>query len=341
MARNPQPPERDWTADSLRLAIRKLKRRLADVEAFEPSNVKARNDPKIEALEAAIAETLVDVFGSNTGSYRRYQAAATLDTAGINMNGTPFHEITEGLVHGKGRAIELLGAAIRMLTEKLEDDFGESLQPDPRIAQAGVGQAGAMLVGYGGSGSGYNVGPYGYGTPDGKLEGVQARGVAGDIRVSIQNDTPTGGVIIADSPEARYSELQARVTLLETSLDQLRSELAAPTRRQISIGHNQGPDFEPVPVEELDNVGELIVLLKQQGPVPPPDPTALIQQSKKAAGVSAKIKQYLDAFTLEALKGAGGEIGKRLAQAPFWIAVYHGIDRVTEILTLWLTHAPH
>jgi hypothetical protein len=67
----------------IRLAIRKLTRRLDDLAAFKPAEIKARRDPKIVTLEASIAETLVDVFGRNTGSYRRYQGAATLDTAGL------------------------------------------------------------------------------------------------------------------------------------------------------------------------------------------------------------------------------------------------------------------
>lgn len=123
MAKNPEPREQDWTPDSIRLAAKKLRRRLADVEAFDPSKVTARRDPALRSLETAIAETLVDVFGANTGSLRRYQSAANLDTAGINLNGTPFHEVMDGLVHGKARALELLNGAIRMLSEKLEDDF--------------------------------------------------------------------------------------------------------------------------------------------------------------------------------------------------------------------------
>jgi hypothetical protein len=45
------------------------------------------------------------------------------------------------------------------------------------------------------------------------LQGVQATGVAGNIRVSIQNDTPTGGVIVAGGQtEARFLDLLGRVT---------------------------------------------------------------------------------------------------------------------------------
>jgi hypothetical protein len=129
---------------------------------------------------------------------------------------------------------------------------------------------------------------------------------------------------------------------LEASFGQLRRELASHSQdREVGIGHNQGPDFTPVTIEELGEVDELIALLKEQDPVPTSDRTKLIENSQKATEVSDKIKQYLDTFAIEAFKNAGGEIGKRLAQAPFWIALYTGIDRVTEALALWLTHGPH
>jgi len=53
--------------------------------------------------------------------------------------------------------------------------------------------------------------------------------------------------------------------------------------KEIGIGHNQGPDFAPIPVEELDDVDDLIALLKEQGPVPPTDPTELTEGSQKAS----------------------------------------------------------
>jgi integrase len=74
-----------------------------------------------------------------------------------------------------------------------------------------------------------------------------------------------------------------------------------------------------------DGVDDLIALLKEQGPVPPSDPTELTERSQKAKRISDKIKQYLDGFAVEAFRSAGGEIGKRLAQVPLWITLYHGI----------------
>jgi hypothetical protein len=121
-----QPEDRELTRAEIHLAMRRLQRRVSDVEAFDPTKVRSQQDPNIRALEAAIKETLAEIFGPNSRTYRSYSAAAALDTAGINMNGTPLHEVIEGLVHGKERSLVLLQQAIRSFEEKLEDLTGET-----------------------------------------------------------------------------------------------------------------------------------------------------------------------------------------------------------------------
>jgi hypothetical protein len=121
-------PEKEWTPESIRGALRKVRRRLADVEAFDPQKVTRQFDPAVTSLEISIRAMLADVFGANGRPYRSYQPAATLDMAGVNMNGTPLHEVIEGLVRGKERSITLLNGAIRFFEEKMQDDFpGEPL----------------------------------------------------------------------------------------------------------------------------------------------------------------------------------------------------------------------
>jgi hypothetical protein len=330
MAKTPrtpeQPEEKVWTPELIRSSLRKLRRRLAEVEAFDPQKVTRQFDPQVTVLEAQLRETLSDVYGRNSQSFRIYQSAASLDTAGINMNGTPLHRVIDGLVHGRARSIELLRSALRLLEEKMEDDF-----PGEPLDQVALSASTAITL-TGGAGPSTGAG----------IQGAQARGLAGNIRVSIQNDRAAGAVIIADGQnEARFAELRGQVTLLEASLNELRRELASARDKEIGIGHNRGPDFEPIAIEELSNVDDLIALLKEQGPVPPADTAQLTATSQKVTKVSDKIKQYLDSFAVEAFKSAGGEIGKRLTQAPFWMAAVYGIDRVTEALALWLAHVPH
>jgi hypothetical protein len=313
MARKPPsepPPEKEWTPESIRGALRKVRRRLTDVEAFDPQKVTRQFDPAVTSLEISIGEMLADVFGANGRSYRSYQPAATLDMAGLNMNGTPLHEVIDGLMRGKEQSITLLNGAIRFFEEKMQDDF-----PGEPFDQAAL--SGSTVIASTASGN-----------PSDTL-GVRAHGAAGTIRVSIQNDTPTGGVII----EPPFEVLMRRVALLETSLSELRRELNAPT--SVGIGHNRGPEFNLASDEELDDIDELIALLKEQGPNPPTDRKNLVERSQRATLIAEKINAGLFAIGDELAKGAAREAGKEML-IPLWTAVSHWIASVGHGLLTWL-----
>jgi hypothetical protein len=161
--------------------------------------------------------------------------------------------------------------------------------------------------------------------------GVEALGQAGTLRVSIQNDTPTGGVIVADSPATGYAELRTRVTLLESSLVELRRNLDAPAQiGDIGIGHNQGPPFAPISPDELLQVDELIALLKDRGPDKPID-SPVIEQSKRAQQVSKHITDGVLELGKELSKGGAREAGKEML-AHLWTSVSHWIDVVVQFV---------
>jgi predicted nucleotide-binding protein len=116
----------------MQAGIARFARRIKEVEAFEPERVGDRQDPNIDALEASIAEALSLTFGHDTPTRRLYSPAATLDTAGYNMNGTPHHEVIAGLVQGKQRALVLLNQAIKSLEEQIADrSDGSHAWPGP------------------------------------------------------------------------------------------------------------------------------------------------------------------------------------------------------------------
>jgi hypothetical protein len=98
---SPPPQEVELTPLQMRAAISRFERRIRDLDEFDPTTITSRSDPRVAALEASIEEVLSETFGHSTVAYRRYSLAAEIDTAGINMNGTPHHEVIEGLVHGK------------------------------------------------------------------------------------------------------------------------------------------------------------------------------------------------------------------------------------------------
>jgi hypothetical protein len=193
MAKNTTPSNKQPTLSEMHLAIRQLNRRIVDIEAFDPIAVTAQRDPKIVELEAAIKETLSEVFGRNTSSYRTYMAAAVLDTAGLNLNGTPLHEVIEGLAHGKERSLSLLKRAVRSFQEKIEDD------PDYHNARAGTAMAGAAMAGYGGVAA-----DAGSPAPRAELGGAEAKASAGELRPRIQDGFPVGAASDVGPQPATY-----------------------------------------------------------------------------------------------------------------------------------------
>jgi hypothetical protein len=132
--------------------------------------------------------------------------------------------------------------------------------------------------------------------------------------------------------EAAYQDLMARVALLEAAV----SSLLTVGEPAIGIGHNKGPsDFEAVSAEDLDNVNDLIALLKEQGPIPPSDPTKLIERNEKALQLSARINEGLVALGTEIAKGSAREAGKEMF-VPLWTALSHCITSVSHALLTWL-----
>src|SRR5687767_4292360 len=93
-----QPPEPQPAAlspEQIETAIPKLKRRIAELEALDPSSVQERGDPRFEAVEHKIDDTLVEIFGNNAVEYHRYRIGS-LDMASIHFGGTPISEVRAG-----------------------------------------------------------------------------------------------------------------------------------------------------------------------------------------------------------------------------------------------------
>jgi Protein of unknown function (Hypoth_ymh) len=133
MAVNSIPPEPfDLSTQEMASAIARFRRRIAELENFEPSSVKNRSDPRIDALEVSIDESLREAFGHDTSQYRLYSGARSLDTAGINMaHATPLPQVIAGLTRGKERALALLNQATRFFEEKLTDLGEQPSQSSP------------------------------------------------------------------------------------------------------------------------------------------------------------------------------------------------------------------
>jgi predicted nucleotide-binding protein len=111
----------------MRQGIDRLRRRIVDLEAFEPTSVNERWAPQTRAIETAVEETLARVFGNGTPDYQRYDSAASLDNGPLIMGGgpDPIDHVHEWLREGKAKSLALLNQAVKGLEEDL-GDLGEA-----------------------------------------------------------------------------------------------------------------------------------------------------------------------------------------------------------------------
>lgn len=145
--RNPQPAQ--LTAETMRAAIPKLKRRIEELNSFDPASINDRLDPSPNSFERKIDDTLVEILGADTLDYRRFRVGS-LDRAPIVVGGVPLHEVREGYRRGKADAISKLQTLIELFEEKLADlgetkagravrsFFGLDLHPEVKRAVEGL-----------------------------------------------------------------------------------------------------------------------------------------------------------------------------------------------------------
>jgi uncharacterized protein (TIGR02391 family) len=145
-AQPPQPQQANLNTDQMRSAIPKLERRIRELEEFDPSSIQRREDPRLEALENKLKDTMVDVFGHGTIEYHRF-APNALDQAGYNMvYPTPLAQVISSVADSKAREIANLRTIIELFQEKIVDGgdspatkakraFGD-LNLHPEIARA-------------------------------------------------------------------------------------------------------------------------------------------------------------------------------------------------------------
>jgi predicted nucleotide-binding protein len=137
MARKPpDPPQpRALTADQIHQGIDRLKKRISELEAFDPASVEDRWSSAVQAIGTAIEETLAKVFGDGTPVYNRYASAARLDNGPLIMGGgpDPIYKVHEWLREGKVRSLARLNQAVKGLEEDLAD-VAEGPSTAPKLA---------------------------------------------------------------------------------------------------------------------------------------------------------------------------------------------------------------
>lgn len=124
MARSPTPAPQPakLSRGELERGIRRLEKRLEEVNKFDPKTLD-QQDPygTIRPLTASIETALVDTFGVNTTEHNRYYHAAHFNWP-IRMGSEVSHSVKVAHVtKDRLRSIQLLESAIAHLKEKLED----------------------------------------------------------------------------------------------------------------------------------------------------------------------------------------------------------------------------
>lgn len=135
----PAQPERPiYSVEQKQVYVNRLKKRIAELEAFDPATVEKRhNDPNVLALQAAISDALSAAFGHGTREYNQYSGATRLDNGPITMRvdsalirarhggGYGHHddsrEAQQYVAQGKEKALALLKQAVRTLEEEIEE----------------------------------------------------------------------------------------------------------------------------------------------------------------------------------------------------------------------------
>lgn len=123
--RAPEPQQRKPSADEMRAAIPRLRRRIEELRALDPAALKKRGDPEFESVEDKANQMLADLFGNDTKDFWRF--FVRLDTAGISMGyPTPLNEVQEGYREGINEGIAKLEALIQLFEEQLSAQLSQA-----------------------------------------------------------------------------------------------------------------------------------------------------------------------------------------------------------------------
>jgi hypothetical protein len=222
----------------MKAAISRFRRRIDELEAFDPNNVQTRSDPKIDTLEAAIDETLSETFGHGTPSYWRYASARHLDTAPISYaRQIPMRDVIRGLVAGKERAIALLGQAVRSLEERVAELEEPAALEDAATASADPSLDVFIVHGHDGPA---------------KIEVARLIELAG-LNAVILHEQPNSGRTalfeelfeIADKPCTNQGEVQQQRNRLDTRKWALSKLAPRKYGDRVEHDHKGGANFQP------------------------------------------------------------------------------------------------
>lgn len=123
MAKARQPEQKfpaNLSREDMRTAIPKIERRIEELKQFNVEALQEQCDPRIDALEKKLDDTLVDIFGHNTIDYDRYRIRS-IDHSPLMIGGISLYEAKQGIKEGFTAAIVKLNSLIETFKEKIQD----------------------------------------------------------------------------------------------------------------------------------------------------------------------------------------------------------------------------
>jgi predicted nucleotide-binding protein len=128
----PVAPKLELSRAAIERGIGRLQERIEALRAFDIKTISSTSSPELNALSAAIQDTLIRCFGENTSAYNRFKTAAALSwfPGYISLNGPhPAHECQQGVANNLEKSVALLQEAQRVLNEDLADAAHEVQEP--------------------------------------------------------------------------------------------------------------------------------------------------------------------------------------------------------------------
>ncbi len=121
-AKTPERKTANLTVEQMRSAVKKIERRIADLDGFDVNSIRERWDPAVEALEKRVNSTLQEILGHDTVEYHEY-SIHSLDTLPLIMGGgpDPIQKVHARYREGIERERLKLGTLRDILRERIED----------------------------------------------------------------------------------------------------------------------------------------------------------------------------------------------------------------------------
>ncbi|WFU36319.1 hypothetical protein QA635_18660 [Bradyrhizobium brasilense] len=188
---------------------------------------------------------------------------------------------------------------------------------DPRSSAVGVGQAGAMMVGFS------REPDRGFAESFGFAGGNSSAAAQGVATITVRVGTP-------DAVDALWENVRAQRALMQVVLQS----------RPVGPGHNQGPEFAPTAAQDMLEADRLVALLSEEGPRNQAGAREILEAARSAANRAERGKTAMSAFALGVLAGAGQFVGNKgleaLAGTPWFKAFYAQLADLAAAAIAWV-----